>query len=721
MKKFIVSIQLVLVACFVLFAWHCKRENAAGSVSPPAQVQLVPRTNPFSLSNMKKVMAKLKAEGPKSGNARATFDLTVYSQYVYYRIDPTNMTPEQLKYFENSSGSKMMDFPFGNGAVYGDSSLTEANIQQLRDGKLYGITPVGDTLLNKLPTFTSLQYQALDTILYVPDSDSGVVSMAMREAGFSPQLLGICLFKKPHGQVRYQDTERNTMEPVRRARVWALVFGIPVSTETDDNGYYEIPYRFSFGTIMGVMFSNYRVDLKPLTTTSTTVGSVLAILKDFLIGPNYIYGGVGSCAMRDNKNFDFYGHTKQRYWSQILNAYSYHDQYCAQENIPAAPGHMVCYAVWRSGGSAFGNMSTPLFGHVNFGTGVVEKVLNGMWGGNVNLATQFPSLLGYMNVLIPDMIINVGSDAEPSYYSSQLSQTLFHELGHASQFNQVGSSWYLTLINAEIVTQPASSNPYGSGTGTDAGVMALAESWAQYIGTNFALRRYPAGFMKATDPFAGNTVGQLYSLSTLIEGEKYFFGAKWIPSGMYHDLADGSNAAEPWDNVSGITIRQMYMAFQPNVLTICAYKSKFASDNPTVGLWSVFDQYEPICGTRFLSAAINQNYTRNNCSVQPGGSVLVNLPAGAFSSTISVADANAQAQAYAQAYANQNGTCPCVTCTGPSKKCINGVCTLGSKEYTASQWVGGSPGRYKCTYHYEWPDGTRSQDYTEYSEWQCAL
>jgi|GEM_PF-1492511 len=719
MKKLVVSIQLMLVACFVLFAWHCKRESATGNVIPSAQVQLTPKTNPFSLSNMKKVMAKLKAEGPKSGNARATFDLTVYPQYVYYRIDPTNMTPQQFQYFENSSGSKMLDFPFGNGAVYGDTTLTEAGIQQLKDGKLYGITPVGDTLLNKLPTFTGLQYQALDTILYVPDSDSGVVSLALREAGFSPQLLGICLLKKPHGQVRYQDTERNTMEPVRHARVWALVFGIPVSTETDDNGNYEIPYRFSFGTIMGVMFSNYRVDLKPLTTTSTTVGSALAILKDFLVGPNYIYGGVGSCAMRDGKNFDFYGHTKQRYWSHILNAYSYHDQYCAQENIMAAPGHMVCYALWRSGGSSFGDMSTPLFGHVNFGTGVVEKALNGMWSSNINLATQFPNLLGFMNVIIPDMIINVCSDAEPVNYSSQLSQTLFHELGHASQFNQVGSSWYLTLINISIFRQGTGPNPYGSGTGADAGVLALAESWAEYIGTNFALRRYPAGVMKASDPYAGYNLGQLYPFSTLIEGEKYYFASIWMRYGLYHDLVDGPNSAEPWDNVSGVTIRQMYMAFQPAIKTVCAYKSQFASNNPTVGLWSVFDQYEPVCGTRFLSAAINQNYTRNNCTVQPGSAVLVNIPAGTFSSTVSQADANAQAEAYAQAYANQNGTCPCASCIGVGRKCINGVCKLGTMVYTGSQRLGGTPVRFKCTYHYEWSDGSRSQDYTEITGFQC--
>ncbi|MBB1283388.1 hypothetical protein HRH25_03305 [Flavisolibacter sp. BT320] len=54
--------------------------------------------------------------------------------------------------------------------------------------------------------------------------------------------------------------------------------------------------------------------------------------------------------------------------------------------------------------------------------------------------------------------------------------------------------------------------------------------------------------------------------------------------------------------------------------------------------------------------------------------------------------------------------CNLVTCSGPDKKCINGVCQTGVKVCTATT---GTKGNYITTYHYEWNDGSRSPDYQE--------
>ena len=76
-----------------------------------------------------------------------------------------------------------------------------------------------------------------------------------------------------------------------------------------------------------------------------------------------------------------------------------------------------------------------------------------------------------------------------------------------------------------------------------------------------------------------------------------------------------------------------------------------------------------------------------------------------------------------QAYANTHGTCTpnCTTdnCTGPDKKCVNGVCETGQKIYTSSVQQHGS--LWICTYHYRWSDGGISADYTESSTTSCAI
>lgn len=53
--------------------------------------------------------------------------------------------------------------------------------------------------------------------------------------------------------------------------------------------------------------------------------------------------------------------------------------------------------------------------------------------------------------------------------------------------------------------------------------------------------------------------------------------------------------------------------------------------------------------------------------------------------------------------------CSQFTCQGPDKKCINGACETGQQVITSNLQVG--PNNWKCTYHYQWSDGSISRDY----------
>lgn len=176
------------------------------------------------------------------------------------------------------------------------------------------------------------------------------------------------------------------------------------------------------------------------------------------------------------------------------------------------------------------------------------------------------------------------------------------------------------------------------------------------------------------------------------------------------------------------------------------------------------------------------SFTCQNCNWgYQGSTVLYEVPAGVYFSVVSVAEANQRAlsdiSVNGQAYANKYGNCytqtVCTTegyknvgcgcelgtkicigstqnadgtwniqykygwsdgsysqiyssvspvCTGEGYKQIGCNCVKGFKIYTSSVFVATPRGKmWQCTYHYHWPDGTDSQDYTELSYTSCTL
>jgi hypothetical protein len=183
------------------------------------------------------------------------------------------------------------------------------------------VTPIQNTnVFSRLSARSETQMQYLDTLVQVAEEDTTLQYQAFREAGATEEMLGrfrICLFKKPHGFVNYWDTQLNRWERVRGMQVWSLFLGIPIYTYSDGNGYYEIPWRYSIGTIMGTKAKNSRVNVKPLDTHGTLIRNIYTLIAQFIVGSQHIEGWVTPCQMRDGKDFNFRGHTQVHYWSQI--------------------------------------------------------------------------------------------------------------------------------------------------------------------------------------------------------------------------------------------------------------------------------------------------------------------------------------------------------------------------------------------------------------------
>lgn len=558
----------------------CQKELSKQQLSAVAEVQriqLPQTTNPFSLRNVQKAQAVITANGAKQNNSQLRINAHGLQEFIYFKFDPSQLSQELFQALENDSTVKLLDIPFANASLYNETfALDEAKAAQLKDGFVYGVTDFDNAIsLPLLKNAASLNKQFIDTLALIPETDTALQFEAYRQAGATEQqieALRICLFKRPSGFVRYLDQETNRLVNVPGMQVWGLVFGIPVHTYTDDNGYYRLPWRFSAGTIMGTHAKNNRVNIKPINTQGAWW---LTIPIQFIVGSLHIHGWVGACQMRDDINIEFRTHRQNRYWAQLMHSVRQHDNYSANDGINSAPQKLVMYAHWDDN---YGSASAPMLGHISSTpASLILQFLTGLLNGTD--PNTYPNIFNLLTGLLPDITIKTGSTERQSY-SSRLMQISLHELGHGSHFRRAGQTYWIDLIRATLRNHPDDQcgGGYGCGQNPDDGNVAIGESWAEFIGTIHALRNHTNG-VKNSRWQSLTTTGQWNFYSPIrfdraLEREPWFFN-NWIASGIYNDLMDVINAdpAENiWDRTGGLTIRQLYEALGPNIDFFCDYE-----------------------------------------------------------------------------------------------------------------------------------------------------
>lgn len=567
----------------------CKKDVEQKQVESTAVKQIIKlgnKKNPFSLKNIREVKnKKLQNTAQRAINNP---DINVDRVWVYVQFNPEKVTGDILAKLEADADIHIMDIPFANFELYNDDfALDEEKAELLKDGKLYAVYKKNSAINDLFISENILETRFLDE-LYLPEEseieDVDLYMQALLQAGYSQEQanrwFNICLFKRPAGYVRYWDENlpngsgsTGRLEPVRNMQVWGLVFGIPIHTYTDNSGHYTFPFRFSVGTIMGTKAKNDIVNVKPFNTVGGFFQVTGQLISNFIVGSVYIKGWVGSCAMRDEVNFDFYDHKQNKYWSIILNAYAYHDDYCASDGINNAPQGMVCYAHWADA-LGIGAASTPMLGQLTGGPNA-GIFINFFFGNSVS-----GPILSLVQGLLPDMTFKVCGKKATSLYTTRLTQTAFHELGHASHFRQVSSGWWVDLDWAELTHNcPNTTNFYCDGNYPKGGHVQVAESWAEFQSMSHTLRRYPNGQVTGS---SGAFRGQITAIATLLENEEFFQGpSNWMPYGFFYDLQDNFRIAETWDNVNGITMAEMYNVLGTDVQSMCDYINKAQQTNPS--------------------------------------------------------------------------------------------------------------------------------------------
>ena len=243
---------------------------------------------------------------------------------------------------------------------------------------------------------------------------------------------------------------------------------------------------------------------------------------------------------------------------------------------------MVCYAHWADAAD-FGSASTPMLYHMTGGT-ITDGVVNTFFGHTV-----VGTLAVIVHGMLPDMTFKVSGTSEPTFYSARLAQTAFHELGHASMYRQAGAGWWLDVVSAELFHQ------YGQPGYTNWGKVQVAEAWSEFIGTNYALRRYPNG--QKFSAMLG-----LVRFDRALEEEDWFAeNTGWIPCGAFHDLIDVNNTfidENTWDKIGGSNIKQMYDVFGSSINNMCRFRDQFIIKYPAYNstlVRNMFNHYNLSC------------------------------------------------------------------------------------------------------------------------------
>jgi len=158
----------------------------------------------------------------------------------------------------------------------------------------------------------------------------------------------------------------------------------------------------------------------------------------------------------------------------------------------------------------------------------------------------------------------------------------------------VGPLWYLDIDIAEL------THVYGSPGYSNWGKVQVAESWAEFIGTENALRRYPNG-VKLSKMLSTPLI-PFTRFDVALEKEDWFAETdKWIPNGVYFDLIDRTNTLvdeDRWDKVGGSNIHELYNIFNGKPINMCHYREMLINNYPQynqIDVRVLFNQYNLSC------------------------------------------------------------------------------------------------------------------------------
>lgn len=302
-----------------------------------------------------------------------------------------------------------------------------------------------------------------------------------------------------------------------------------LSPHTNANGCYKDSRKIRFkplGIRLPVAFSVIFVSGKK-TIKAVKAGSMFefAFPDTHVIG-NVSSSGLNNCNVTYLRDWDISHHETKHYSAATFNNALYDfDGYASADGLNTTHNNLqILIHRFAPNVEDEGSGAAPMFNKMQM-SGSAQAITIGTFltatvGGIAGIA---PNPVG---TFVADVYFcyNRGGTAQ-EYTTDQIKELGYHEYAHVIHYKKVGNPMWEANIQFVV-----NHGGYGSNGDNGSGRCALIESWAYYLGREYAHRRY--GPNRHSNGFQ-NFFNSWYGLS-----ETRIFDQDYFPAGFLHDLRD---------------------------------------------------------------------------------------------------------------------------------------------------------------------------------------
>ncbi len=392
-----------------------------------------------------------------------------------------------------------------------------------------------------------------------------------------------CIFydhaKKPAGRLSVEDSQLGD-QGVKNVTIVVLGMGWNLGvTNTNANGCWRINSKFHSPAIAVIaIFKSFRVTVRAIRGVRIWQYAQAVKFNSTVLGSNF-----NNICQTFRPNSDDETREKMLWYSAHANNSVYDfDTYATQDNIDAPPNRLV---VLLSNQET--EASAPMLNHLKtnhgvqitlasvtapgFGPILFDLVTDNFFSFINKITPYLQPLKLYLIAFAPDVYYGYGSqNNSPTRDSDEVNEVFLHEYGHAAQYKGLPNRNIYWMKEIKHVVE---NSGYGDGLAPESERAAIVESWAGFIGFQYADRKY--GLLHSNGGVAAETRfiyqplgGEMHTPSPPVAGNTS--NLDWMPFGLFSDCLDNtlhnvSPLIDPvMDNIQGYTIKDCFDAVTTN-------------------------------------------------------------------------------------------------------------------------------------------------------------
>ncbi len=366
-----------------------------------------------------------------------------------------------------------------------------------------------------------------------------------------------------------------------------------LSPSTNANGCFKSNNKIHYKTLFGrlpVYFSVIFISWNK-TIKEVKAGNVFefAFPGTHLIG-NVAAGGLNNCNVSYLRDWDVSHHETKHYSAATINNALYDfNGYASADGINTTHNNLqiLIHSFAGSNGDFQGAGAAPMLHKMQMSGSLQAITIGAFLSATVGgLSAIAPNPTG---TFVADVYFcyNRGNNMQ-NYTADRIKEVAYHEFAHVIHYKKVGNPMWEANIQYVV-----NNGGYGDSTNNGSGRCALMESWAYYLGREYAHRRYgPNRHSLDATPVFNN--------SWYAENERTIFEWGYFPSGFLHDIRDDNayntthglitavstttlpadEAINITDNCTGYTNSMIYNKMTPTTNTITGLIDKLDDNLP---------------------------------------------------------------------------------------------------------------------------------------------